>query len=345
VPPDLPVVIQRSSAIQIAHLVASLAGGGKAASAARDAAVARLRVIGARAVPHLLDTWKSTPDARVRVAVLQALDGHDDPRVTSLVLEGLADPEADVRAAAANSARWLLEGARGAEVLDRLTTVALDTTERAPVRVAAIAALQDLPGRLIAPVRARLTEDPDPAVRAASAAEITPDDTPQGLLVDAAAGRLPNDPQLVCQALAAAGAGLPLPTLHRLVTIVRDRERASDAAGAADWRSVRGAAHVALALRGSRVAAYDLRETVREATAPLPDDFLRALGEIGDADALDDLAAALSRASGAPHGPWALALRRTARTIALRERLTARHAALKRLHARWGQVAATLLSP
>ena len=41
--------------------------------------------------------------------------------------------------------------------------------------------------------------------------------------------------------------------------------------------AVRGALHQALALRGSRVALYDLRETIERPPAPLPSSFLAAL--------------------------------------------------------------------
>jgi hypothetical protein len=338
------VSIQRSSASEIAHLVAALGADAPASAVGRDTAVARLRVIGARAVPHLLAAWKSSGDARVRTGVLQALEGHDEPRLVSLVLDGLSDPEAAVRQAAANAARWLLDGTRGSDVLDQLTALALDRAEPTGVRVTAIAVLHDLPRRLIAPILARLAADDDAAVRAAAHAEITPDDTPQALLVDAAAGGGPSDPHLVLQALAAAGPAMPLPTLHRLVGALREREqRAGTPAAGREWQMVRGAAHHLLATRGSRVALYDLRETLRAARGPLPGTFSRAVAAIGDGETLDDLAAAFSTAPDAPHGPWALALRDAARGIVQRERLTKRHAALKRLHARWGETATALL--
>lgn len=338
------MVIRRSSSREVEALVADLARATAGDSGARDAAIARLRIIGARAVPHLLEAWRDGGRPDVRVAVLQALEGNGDPRVTPLVLQGLDDQSVEVRVAAAGAARWLLEGERSAEVLDRLTAAAVESSEPAPVRVAAITALQDLPRRVLAPVLARLAGDGDPAVRAAAHRDITAEDTPEALLADGGAGSLPADPQILLQALANAGAGAPLPTLHRLVRVIREREDAtSDLRRRPGWTEVRGALHRTLAARGSRVALYDLRETVRAASGQLPDGYLWSLAEIGDGEALDDLAAACARGSADPGDPWVATLRATARAIVRRERLTARHAAVKRLHARWGAAAALLL--
>ena len=338
--PTAAVVIRRSSSQEVVQLVAALAG----AAAAREAAIARLRVIGTRAVPHLLHAWGAAEGSEVRTAVLQALEGSDDPRVATIVLGGLQDEHADVRAASAAAARGLLEGEHSDEVLDRLTALAVATSQPTPVRVAAIIALQDLSPVVVAPVLRRLAEDEDPGVRAAAYREPTGDDTPDALLHDAATGELPADPQLLVQALVTAAAAMPLPILHRLVQVLRRREDAtSDAARRREWATARGAVHHALASRGSRVAVYDVRDTVRGAAAPLPEGFLSALAAVGDAEALDDLAAAYDRMPGPPADTWGAELRATARAIVRRERLSARHAAVKRLHTRWGETAAALL--
>ena len=70
------------------------------------------------------------------------------------------------------------------------------------------------------------------------------------------------------------------------------REREGVGAGGRrgdEWTTARAAAHVALAQRGSRLALYDLRESLERA-APLPVEFLTALSLIGDASCLEPIA-------------------------------------------------------
>ena len=102
----------------------------------------------------------------------------------------------------------------------------------------------------------------------------------------------------------------------------------------AEWQSVRGALHQALALRGSRVALYDLRESLEQAAGTLPVSFLAALHVVGDRSCLDPLAAAWSRAS-AGEAHWRHQLAAAFRMIARREKITQRHAVMKRIAARW----------
>ena len=90
---------------------------------------------------------------------------------------------------------------------------------------------------------------------------------------------------------------------------------------------VRGAVHFALAIRGSRVAAYDLRETLAGATPALPADFIAAAGLVGDASCLDAIAAALAAPPSAVDDRdqrWRDDLVRAGRAIVQRERLTQR---------------------
>jgi hypothetical protein len=305
------VSIQRSSASEIAHLVAALGGEGPASAMGRDAAVARLRVIGARAVPHLVAAWKSVgrrarahgraagarrarraaprvgrPRRPLRPEPACGRPPRTPPAGCST---GLGD-----RTCSTSSRRWRsIPGNRRA------------------VRVTAVAVLHDLPRRLIAPILARLAADDDPAVRAAAHAEITPDDTPQAMLAEAAAGRGPSDPHLVLPGARRRGPAMPLPTLHRLVGTLRDREqRAGTPAAAHDWQQVRGATHTTCSPRAAAVSrSTTCARRSAHHTAPLPETFVRALAALGDGETLDDLAAAFSAAPDAPHGPWALALR------------------------------------
>jgi hypothetical protein len=100
-------------------------------------------------------------------------------------------------------------------------------------------------------------------------------------------------------------------------------------ASPAAWRALRGLLHQALALRGSRVALYDLRETFLEAAEPLPASFLTAMHAVGDASCLDALASALARADGRD-ARWRHQLIAAFQAVARRERITRRHAVMKR---------------
>jgi hypothetical protein len=117
---------------------------------------------------------------------------------------------------------------------------------------------------------------------------------------------------------------------------VREREAAEhgDARQAA-WTGVRGALHQALAARRSRVALYDLRDSFASATSPLPVGFLAAIGAIGDASCVEALAAACARAPASGHDWWRDHLAGALGEIVRRERLTRRHAALRRIESRW----------
>jgi hypothetical protein len=76
--------------------------------------------------------------------------------------------------------------------------------------------------------------------------------------------------------------------------------------------------HQALAFRGSRVAVYDLRETLAEAKEPLPASFLAALHVVGDKSCLKPVAAAHHRTAD-EH--WRAQLAAAYRAIAKRERV------------------------
>ena len=66
---------------------------------------------------------------------------------------------------------------------------------------------------------------------------------------------------------------------------------------------MRGAIHQALAARNSRLALYDLRESLLAAER-LPVAFLAALDEIGDATCLETLAAAYDESSRSGDTWW-----------------------------------------
>jgi hypothetical protein len=108
-----------------------------------------------------------------------------------------------------------------------------------------------------------------------------------------------------------------------------ERERAQKKAAAVnDWRAARGAVHQALALRGSRVALYDLRETFARASGPLPSSFLAAVTMIGDESCVEPLASAYANAT--TDARWKGQLAQAFRAVVKRERITKRHSALRR---------------
>ena len=92
----------------------------------------------------------------------------------------------------------------------------------------------------------------------------------------------------------------PLSTLHRLIERVRSKEGEGRKSRRKDWLAVRGALHLALARRGSRVALYDLRESIERAEEPLPADFLEAVALIGDASCLEPVATAFVQSAAMP---------------------------------------------
>ena len=87
------MVIRSSSARDVEQLLQDLQSG---SAVRREAAVARLRVLGSRAVARLEALLRHGRE-QDRVAALHALDGLDDPRVVDLALSVLADPSHSVR--------------------------------------------------------------------------------------------------------------------------------------------------------------------------------------------------------------------------------------------------------
>jgi hypothetical protein len=152
------------------------------------------------------------------------------------------------------------------------------------------------------------------------------------VIADAAEGALPDDPTALRAALGQAGDASPPPLLLRIIERVREREGAEPAARRDEWRLARAAAHQALAVRGSRIALYDLRETVETAKGRLPVEFLAPLALIGDASCLEAIAAAHAAARDAW---WRQHLADAFYAIVARERLTARSAVLRRIAKRW----------
>lgn len=312
------MVIKASAASEIRALVQSLAGSDEVR---REAAIARLAVIGARAVPHILTAYASASERRVKVALLRALEPLSDPRAAAIAREALAEG-GDVAVAAVAVLKGLLESPHAASErvsLDALVSAALDAQADRRLRLAAMDALQVVPD-----VRDRLPPL-DAAGRAGAAA------LEQAVWHDALEGRLPDDPAILRDAAHTVAAEAPLGEVHRLIERVgaRDTPGAPDAGG---WRAARGALHQALALRGSRVAIADLREALTGAAPDLPASFVSAAQVVGDASFLEPIAAAWT---AHPDPRWRSLLLTAFRAIAARERITQRHATMKKILTRW----------
>jgi HEAT repeat protein len=330
------VAIRASASKEIDALVADLAG---ASSVTREAAVARLTVIGARAVARLSDFTQSDASPAARAAALRALEGIPDARSLDAALGRLDDADAGVAAAAIAVVRRFLRGERSAEAVDRLTAMALDRRRPDPLRVGAVRALKDLDAPTIAPLLESLASDASAAVRDESRRNEprTPEPRdPAAALAGAAESGLPDDAAALKGMLVRGGGEAPLEVLLRIVERTRDREAVEPPAGRGAWMTARAVAHAALARRGSRLALYDLRESLERSRDPLPVDALTALSLIGDTSCLEPIAAAHARTRDAW---WRDHLAEVFAAIVERERLTRRHAVLKRIAKRWPALA------
>jgi len=244
----------------------------------------------------------------------------------------------DLAVAASSALRSLLDATdrrTATEALDMLVTAALDSSADRRVRIAAFDALRDVPGDVRERVAGALERDPDARLQAHAVEGPREAATAEAVWQDALEGRLPDTPGVLRDAVQARAPSAALGLVRKMIDEVRTREAGEKRAERrAEWQSVRGALHQALALRGSRVALYDLRESLEQAAGTLPVSFLAALHVVGDRSCLDPLAAAWSRAS-AGEAHWRHQLAAAFRMIARREKITQRHAVMKRIAARW----------
>jgi HEAT repeat protein len=325
------LVIKASSAREIDSLVADLSSD---RAVIRDGAIARLTVIGSRAVDRLAGLAADPRASAVaRIAAFRTLAAIAEPRALRPALGALTDADSSVVVAALHTARAFLRTPRGVEALDRVIEIALDRRRPVAVRIAAIHALTDLPEATVKPVLTALSADPDveianalqPARRRATV------NTTQRL-EDAAVGTLPSDAAVLKSAIARSAADVPLSTLRQVIEHVRVHEGSEPAERRTSWMATRAAAHLALAHRGSRLALYDLRETIESARERIPVEFFAAVAEIGDATCLEPVAHAYARAKD----DWSRRhLADAFRAIVSREKLTTRHAAVKKVEKRW----------
>ena len=322
------MVIKASSANEVRTLVAALGGDD---DIARDAAIARLAIIGGRAVEALGRAYEHASHPATKIAVLRALESIGDRRTIAVARRALAE-RGEVAVAATSALRSLLDAPHiptGTDALDALVAAALDPAAERRLRLAAFDALHDMPAAVRTRVAEALASDPDPRLKA-RALELPRDAAAaESVWQDALDGRLPDDPAALRTAAQTRAQSAPLSALQKMIDAIRTREASAPRAARARWQSLRGALHQALALRGSRVAVYDLRETLQEAPGPLPTSFLTALHVVGDESCLEPIAAAYVRAE--PDERWRVQLAGAFRAIAKREKITRRSALMKRV--------------
>jgi hypothetical protein len=319
-----------------------------------EATIARLAILGRPALRPVILRLGAVDDTH-RPRLLRVLERIGDPSALAAIRPYLAHTVTDVAVAAADAMGALLDardGAVASAALDALTGTLLDTGLGDAVRLRALEAItnaQDATGQyeadVVVPLRARLQQDPSPALReavqAASGAAPTERGASSGeaVLEAAASGDLPGDAEHLRQLVTSHGAEAPLTVLHRLV----ERTRAHEATVAPDevdaWRVIRATAHLALAARGSRLAVYDLRETLETLGEHTPVGMLSALQQVGDVSALD----AVVEAWLATDNAWFRGqLATTFQAVVAREKITRRHAAIKKIAARAPEALAAL---
>jgi hypothetical protein len=331
------VAIRTSSAKEIDGLIADLASD---RALTRETAIARLTVIGARAVERLvalIDESDRSPASRV--AALRALEGLGDARALEPALRAAAAADADIAAAGVAVIRTFVGSRQSVTAIDGLVSIGLNQSASETIRLDAIEALDDLDASTVQPLWQALSRDPNPRIRARAlnakdghSRRASPDRTSSVDRLTAIAEQgLPDDPDLLSRLLTTEGAALPPSHLHRIVERVREREEAEAPARRAWWTRARGSAHVALAKRASLLGIYDLREALEGARSPLPVEFLAALALIGDESCLEAIAAAHARATDRW---WRQHLADAFRAIVARKRLTRRHAVLKKIQKR-----------
>lgn len=331
--------IKPSASSEINTLIAALGSGDEVR---RESAIARLAVIGARSVDRLVATY-ATATRDTRIAILRTLEGVGDARALPIAREALR-AGGDLALAAASSLRPFLgstDSRAATDALDALLSIALDTAAERRVRMAAYEALAEMPDDVRGPVAEALQRDMgiEPARERFPLTEAT--------WQDARGGRLPDNPAALREALDAYGATAPLSTLQTLVDAVRAREsQASAETEREDWQQLRGAIHQALALRGSRIAVYDLRETVAAASSPLPATFLAALQVVGDESCLEPIAAAWTASTDGDAGAgWRHQLQSAFAAIVKRDKISRNGAVLKRIQTKFPEAASELNTP
>lgn len=344
-------MIKASSAREVDALVKDLASDDPIA---RDAATARLTVIGTRAVERLtVLAADGRASAVTRTAALRTLEGIADHRALDVALRALDEGDLSIAMAAVGIARVFVADPHGLGAVDRLVAVVLDRGRPETLRLAAFRALEHLDARTLGPLREALKDDPSATLRSSRPGRTTrAERMAQQLSHILEDGALPEDPALVKHALSMEATPASLASLHALLERIRERELTEEPSDRAGWTAARGAVHAALVARGSLLGLYDLRESVASAREPLPDEFLAALMALGDATCLESIAAAYayqrdggtdssrrrrpsSRVTATASAEWLHQLVLAFAAIVMREKITRRSAAIKKIERRW----------
>ena len=235
--------IRPSAAAEIRQLVDAL---GATENVKREAAIARLAVLGPRAVDHLLRVYPTTAALETRLGILRALESSADARVGALAAATLSDPSPPLVSAAISVLRSLLGSAdskTARDALDALVAVVVDRSRQTDCRLAAFDALRELPSSTLDPIRRTLSADPDAELRqrVGHAPAVVAENPDASVWTTAVEGRLPSSPELLKTALGREASGAKLIHLQRLVDQVRAQEsREGDAGRREAWRVVRG---------------------------------------------------------------------------------------------------------
>lgn len=331
------MTLPRRPAPSIAALVHDVVAG---APIAREAAVARLAIAGARAEGVVIRAL-STADPRGQAALLGVLERWTTAPALSAGAACLsaADPTVATAAVAAVRPHLLSEDPDlAARALDALVTTSLDTSRAEAARLAALDAVADA-GGVLDGLQARLRDDPSERIRRAVTSGTGPAVLP-GAAIEAMAADPGRDPLAAQRLIRESGAHGSLAALHQLVLAIGHRERtAATDAERAGWTLALGAAHHALAARGSRLGRLDLRDALDRTAPERLGELVAAAEAVGDASCLSPLAAAWT----AGEEPTRARIAAAVASIVAREGLTRRHAAIKDVQARWPRAAAEFL--
>jgi len=320
--------VRPSLASDLARLVHDLAEGD---AVRRESAAARLAVIGDRAVPRLIDVaGNAAVSPAARASALGALAAIGDARALPLAIR-LSGGEGDEALAAIDVLGALVHGTSAAATtaFDRLAELALSQAAGADARVGALSALDGLPERLLRPLYETLAVDPSSRV----VARVVRTQAGAMLSLTELVERLPDDPAVMSAAIVDDNGATKLSTLKRAVDAVRGRELsgATDEAHRRAWTAVLGQLHQDIASRHSRIALYDLRETIERAEGPLPVGFIGAVTTVGDVSCLEPIASAWTASASEGDRWWRDHLADAFRAIVAREKLTRRTVAVRKI--------------
>ena len=153
------MVIKASASPEIRQLIDALGGSD---DVAREAAIGRLGIIGARAVDRLLDAYRTAGSREMKTAVLRALEAAGDPRTMAIARQGIREG-GDLACASVAAMAPLLDAPHipaATDALDARVEAALDASLERRVRLAASQAIRHVPhvGERVA---AKLREEPD----------------------------------------------------------------------------------------------------------------------------------------------------------------------------------------